>query len=53
MTEQKMIPPNTLMAIGAVGGLVGVYLAYFLAPSNPIFVVFGALGAVFASCMGC
>jgi len=52
MTEQKMIPPNTLMAIGAVGGLVCVYLAYFLAPANPIFVFFGALGAVFAAVWG-
>lgn len=52
MTEQKMIPPNTLMAIGAVGGLIGVYLSYFLIPSNPIFVIFGALGAVFASVWG-
>jgi tetrahydromethanopterin S-methyltransferase subunit C len=52
MSEHKMIPPNTLMAMGAGGGLVGVYLAYFLAPSNPIFVVFGALGAVFAAVWG-
>jgi tetrahydromethanopterin S-methyltransferase subunit C len=52
MTEQKMIPPNTLMAMGAVCGLVGIYLAYFLVPSNPIFVVFGALGAVFAAVWG-
>jgi tetrahydromethanopterin S-methyltransferase subunit C len=52
MSENKVIPPNTLMAMGAGGGLVGVYLAYFLAPSNPIFVVFGALGAVFAAVWG-
>jgi tetrahydromethanopterin S-methyltransferase subunit C len=52
MSEHKVIPPNTLMAMGAGGGLVGVYLAYFLAPSNPIFVVFGALGAVFAAVWG-
>jgi tetrahydromethanopterin S-methyltransferase subunit C len=53
MSEQKkMIPPNTLLAMGVVGGLAGVYLAYFLAPMNPIFVFFGALGAVFASVWG-
>ncbi|WP_292388001.1 tetrahydromethanopterin S-methyltransferase subunit MtrC [Methanosarcina sp. UBA5] len=52
MTEQKMIPPNTLMAVGAVGGLVCIYLAYFLSQANPIFVFFGALGAVFASIWG-
>src|SRR5665647_2503592 len=52
MTEKKMIPPNTLLAFGVVGGLAGVYLAYFLAPMNPIFVFFGALGAVCASVWG-
>jgi tetrahydromethanopterin S-methyltransferase subunit C len=51
MTEQKMIPPNTLLAFGVVGGLVGIYLAYFLA-SSPVFLVFGAIGAVFASVWG-
>lgn len=52
MTEKKMIPPNTLLAFGVVGGLLGVYLAYFLAPMNSIFVFFGALGAVCASVWG-
>jgi len=52
MSEHKMIPPNTLLAFGVVGGLVGVYLAYFLSPMNPTFVFFGALGAVCAAVWG-
>lgn len=52
MSEHKMIPPNTLAAFGIVGGLVGIYLAYFLSPMNPIFLFFGALGAVCASIWG-
>ena len=52
MSEHKMIPPNTLMAFGVVGGLVGIYLAYFLVGMNPIFVFFGALGAVCAAVWG-
>ena len=39
-------PPNTLLALGLVGGLAGIYLAYFLAPINHVFVFFGALGAI-------
>jgi tetrahydromethanopterin S-methyltransferase subunit C len=52
MTEQKMIPPNTLLAMGVVGGLAGVYLAYYLSQMNPMFVFFGAIGAIFASVWG-
>jgi tetrahydromethanopterin S-methyltransferase subunit C len=52
MSEHKVIPPNTLLAFGVVGGLVGVYLAYFLKDMNSIFVFFGALGAVCASVWG-
>jgi tetrahydromethanopterin S-methyltransferase subunit C len=52
MSEHKMIPPNTLLAFGVVGGLVGVYLAYFLTPMNHVFVFFGALGAVCAAVWG-
>jgi tetrahydromethanopterin S-methyltransferase subunit C len=52
MTEQKMIPPNTLTAFGVAGGLIGIYLAYFLASSSPVFLVLGALGAVCASVWG-
>jgi tetrahydromethanopterin S-methyltransferase subunit C len=52
MSEHKVIPPNTLLAFGVVGGLVGVYLAYFLKDMNSIFVFFGALGAVCASIWG-
>jgi len=52
MSEHKVIPPNTLLAFGVVGGLVGVYLAYFLKDMNSVFVFFGALGAVCASIWG-
>jgi tetrahydromethanopterin S-methyltransferase subunit C len=52
MTEQKMIPPNTLSAFGIAGGLIGIYVAYFLGSSSPVFLVFGAIGAVFASVWG-
>jgi tetrahydromethanopterin S-methyltransferase subunit C len=52
MTEQKMIPPNTLTAMGVAGGLVGIYLAYFLGPSSPVFFTLGAVGAVFACVWG-
>ena len=52
MSEHKVIPPNTLLAIGVVGGLVGIYLAYFLSGTYPIFVFFGALGAVCAAVWG-
>jgi tetrahydromethanopterin S-methyltransferase subunit C len=52
MTEQKMIPPNTLAAFGVVGGLIGIYAAYFLASSSSVFLVLGALGAVCASVWG-
>lgn len=52
MSEQKVIPPNTLTAIGVAGGLVGVYLAYFLGSTNSVLLAFGALGAVFASVWG-
>jgi tetrahydromethanopterin S-methyltransferase subunit C len=52
MSEHKMIPPNTLAAIGIVGGLLGIYLAYFLSSMSPIFLFFGALGAVCASIWG-
>lgn len=30
MSEIKEVPPNTLMAIGIVGGLLGIYLTYVL-----------------------
>lgn len=30
MSEIKEIPPNTLMALGIVGGLLGIYLTYIL-----------------------
>ena len=52
MSEHKMIPPNTLLAFGVVGGLAGIYLAYFLSSMSPVFLVFGALGAVCASVWG-
>ncbi|HWR25013.1 MAG TPA: tetrahydromethanopterin S-methyltransferase subunit C [Methanosarcina sp.] len=52
MTEQKMIPPNTLAAFGVAGGLIGIYLAYFLASSSSVFLVLGALGAVCACVWG-
>ncbi len=52
MSEHKVIPPNTLLAFGVVGGLVGIYLAYFLKDMNSVFVFFGALGAVCASIWG-
>jgi tetrahydromethanopterin S-methyltransferase subunit C len=52
MSEHKMIPPNTLLAFGVVGGLVGIYLAYFLRDMNSIFVFFAALGAVCAAVWG-
>lgn len=52
MSEHKVIPPNTLLAFGVVGGLVGVYLAYFLKDMSSTFVFFGALGAVCASIWG-
>lgn len=52
MSEHKVIPPNTLLALGVVGGLVGVYLAYFLKDMNSVFVFFGALGAVCAAVWG-
>jgi tetrahydromethanopterin S-methyltransferase subunit C len=52
MSEHKVIPPNTLLAFGVVGGLAGVYLAYFLKDMNSMFVFFGALGAVCASIWG-
>lgn len=52
MTEQKMIPPNTLTAFGVAGGLIGIYAAYFLASSSSVFLVLGALGAVCASVWG-
>ena len=45
-------PPNTLLTLGVVGGLAGIYLAYFLAPINHVFVFFGALGAICASVWG-
>jgi tetrahydromethanopterin S-methyltransferase subunit C len=52
MSEHKVIPPNTLLAMGAIGGLAGIYLAYFLKDMSSVFVFFGALGAVFASVWG-
>lgn len=52
MSEHKMIPPNTLLAFGVVGGLAGIYLAYFLRDMNSIFVFFAALGAVCAAVWG-
>jgi tetrahydromethanopterin S-methyltransferase subunit C len=52
MSEHKVIPPNTLTAFGVVGGLAGVYLAYFLKDMNSVFVFFGALGAICAAVWG-
>ena len=45
-------PPNTMLTLGVVGGLAGIYLAYFFAPINHTFVFFGALGAICASVWG-
>jgi len=52
MSEHKVIPPNTLAAFGVVGGLAGVYLAYFLKDMNSVFVFFGAIGAICAAVWG-
>ena len=42
-------PPNTIIAIGAVGGLAGIYLGHFMPPA---FSFFGGLGAICAIVWG-
>jgi tetrahydromethanopterin S-methyltransferase subunit C len=42
-------PPQTIMAIGAVGGLAGIYLGHFMPPA---FSFFGGLGAICAIVWG-
>jgi tetrahydromethanopterin S-methyltransferase subunit C len=53
MTESvvKEIPPNTLVAFGTIGGLLGIYLTS-LTYISPYFSVFGALGALCAIIWG-
>jgi tetrahydromethanopterin S-methyltransferase subunit C len=47
------IPPNSIIAFGAVGGLVGIYAAYFLVSMmGPAFSFLGALGAICALVWG-
>lgn len=43
------LPPNTMIGIGAAGGLIGIYLAHFL-PAT--FSFFGGLGAICAIVWG-
>lgn len=45
-------PPNTMIGIGAAGGLIGIYLAHFLSSINPVFSFFGGLGAICAIVWG-
>ena len=64
MSEIKEIPPNTLMAFGIVGGLLGIYLTYILplvgnAAGEPVKVLLttiapaaGALGGICAVVWG-
>lgn len=42
-------PPNTIIAIGAVGGLAGIYLGHFMPPAYSFF---GGLGAICAIVWG-
>lgn len=46
-------PPQTIIGLGVVGGLVGVYAGHFLATGvSPIFSFIGALGAICAAIWG-
>lgn len=42
-------PPQTMIAIGAIGGLAGIYLGHFL---PPMFSFFGGIGAICAIVWG-
>ncbi|MCQ1534663.1 tetrahydromethanopterin S-methyltransferase subunit C [Methanosarcina sp. KYL-1] len=45
-------PPNTIIGIGAAGGLLGIYLAHFLSGINPAFSFLGGIGAICAIVWG-
>ena len=45
-------PPNTLLAFGVVGGLVGIYLAYFLAPINHCLCILRSSWSNLRQCLG-
>jgi len=47
------IPPNSIIAFGALGGLIGIYAAHFLVSMlGPAFSFMGALGAICAAVWG-
>ncbi len=51
--EAKMkYPPQTVIGLGVVGGLIGIYAGHFLAAMNPLFSFIGALGAICATIWG-
>src|SRR5512143_2161566 len=45
-------PPQTVMGLGVVGGLIGVYAGGLLAPSIPALSFIGGLGAICAAIWG-
>jgi len=48
----KKYPPNTVIGLGVVGGLIGIYAGGLLAPSIPALSFIGALGAICAAIWG-
>lgn len=42
-------PPQTIMALGIIGGLVGIYLGHFMPPAYSFF---GGIGAICATVWG-
>lgn len=45
-------PPQKIIALGAIGGLVGIYAGHFLAMASPAFAFIGAVGAICAAVWG-
>jgi len=49
---KTLYSPQTIIGLGVVGGLLGIYAGHFLAAASPLFSFIGAIGAICAAIWG-